>query len=66
MGIMKYLELKEKDSLLQKKITDIQNDNAKLREDIIKISKDPFYIEKQAREDLGLAKPDEYIFRYEE
>ncbi len=64
MGIKKYMTLKKKGEVLEENIKKFQDDTAKLKDEIKKMNQNPFYIEKQAREDLGLAKPDEYIFRY--
>jgi len=66
MGIRRYVDLKRKGILLEKKIRKIQDDTAKLKDDINRFNQNPFYIERQAREDLELARPDEYIFRYKD
>jgi cell division protein FtsB len=44
---------------------EIERDNARIRSEITSIREDPYYKEKHAREDFGLAKPDEYIFQYD-
>ncbi|MBF0464898.1 MAG: septum formation initiator family protein [Nitrospirae bacterium] len=65
MGVLRYMKLKSEEKVLESSISDMEKSIVKLKEDIGVIRSDPFYIEKQAREDLGLAKPDEYIFKYE-
>jgi cell division protein FtsB len=65
MGVLRYMKLKKEEMILEQGLSDMEKSISKLKEEIGVISSDPFYIEKQAREDLGLAKPDEYIFKYE-
>lgn len=64
-GFVRYLELKEKKSQLVRDIKEIETRNGRLRSDAKRLKDNPFYIEKHAREELGMAKPDEYIFKYE-
>lgn len=65
MGLIRYLELREKKASLENQISEIDQDNAKLRAHLKSIKEDPFIKEKHAREDYGLAKPDELIFQYD-
>ncbi len=65
-GYIRYLELKEKRGHLVKEIGEIEARNNRLRSDAKLLKDDPFYVEKFAREDLGMAKPDEYVFKYEQ
>lgn len=65
MGLVKYLHLKAQERMMEQRISSLEGGIASLKEEIVRINKDPFYIEKQAREDLGMAKPDEYIFKYD-
>ncbi|MBF0518870.1 MAG: septum formation initiator family protein [Nitrospirae bacterium] len=65
MGVLRYMKLKSEEKVLENSISEMEKSIVKLKEEIGVIRSDPFYIEKQAREDLGLAKPDEYIFKYE-
>jgi cell division protein FtsB len=64
-GFFKYIELKNRKARLEKEIAELLDDNRRLRAQIEALKDDPFYIEKQAREEFGLAGPDEYIFEYE-
>ncbi len=66
MGVIKYIELNKKKVQLENQIKEIENENKKLRSDIKLLKEDPFYKEKLAREEFGLARPDEYIFRYDD
>ncbi len=65
-GLIRYLELKEKRSHLVEEIKEIEARNGHLRSDARRLKEDPFYVEKHAREDLGMAKPGEYVFKYEQ
>jgi cell division protein FtsB len=47
---------------LEKEITRLEDANENLRSKIKAIKEDPFYIEKIARDDLGLTKPGEIIY----
>ena len=65
MGLLQYRELFAKKMHLEAQVKEIERDNAQIRSEITSIREDPFYKEKHAREDFGLAKPDEYIFQYD-
>lgn len=66
MGIRKYAELNKRKVRLENQIKEMKKENEKLRSDIKLLREDPFYKEKHAREEFGLARPDEYIFRYDD
>jgi cell division protein FtsB len=65
MGILKYRELYKKKTRLQMQVQEMEQENLHIRSQIKSLKEDPFYAEKHAREDFGLAKPDEYIFQYD-
>jgi cell division protein FtsB len=65
MGILRYRELNKTKTHLETQIKEISKENEELRSQINSLKEDPFYKEKHAREDFGLAKPDEYIFQYD-
>jgi cell division protein FtsB len=66
MGLRKYIELNKRKAHLENQIREMEKENKNLRSDIKSLKEDPFYKEKRAREEFGLAKPDEYIFRYDD
>lgn len=66
MGFRKYMELNKRKAYLENQIKVIEKENKKLRSDTKLLKEDTFYKEKHAREDFGLARPDEYIFRYDD
>jgi cell division protein FtsB len=65
MGLLMYLELNKIKTRLETEIKEISEENKQLGLQLDLLKKDPFYLEKYAREDFGLAKPDEYIFQYD-
>lgn len=65
-GFLKYQELKHKKDQIAGEIQQIESRNSRLRSELKLLKEDPFYLEKYAREDFGMAKPDEYVFKYEQ
>jgi cell division protein FtsB len=65
MGLLRYAELNEIKTKLEHQITEISTQNGQLKTQIKLLEEDPFYKEKLAREEFGLAKPDEFIFHYD-
>jgi cell division protein FtsB len=65
MGLIRYFQLRETKARLETQVREIEQDNEKLRAQLKSIKEDPFIKEKHAREDYGLAKPDELIFQYD-
>ncbi len=65
-GLISYIELSGKRARLQQELKDIEANNARLRADLKQLNENPFYLEKHARENFGMAKPDEYTFKYEQ
>ncbi|HMK61775.1 MAG TPA: septum formation initiator family protein [Dissulfurispiraceae bacterium] len=64
MGLVKYLELKKNKSKLETEITRVGKENKAISEQVNALKKDPYFIEKYAREEYGMAKRDEFIFQY--
>jgi cell division protein FtsB len=65
MGLIRYVELRKTKASLEAQVKEIEQDNKKLRSQLKSIKEDPFMKEQHAREDYGLAKPDELIFQYD-
>ncbi|MCL4537830.1 MAG: septum formation initiator family protein [Nitrospirae bacterium] len=65
MGLIKYLKLKKAKNNLETEITTLEKETKTLKTQINALKEDPYYIEKHAREEFGLAKPDEYIFQFQ-
>ncbi|MEW6162743.1 MAG: septum formation initiator family protein [Nitrospirota bacterium] len=66
MGLLRYVELNKRKAHLERQIKEMERENEQLRSEIKSLKEDPFYKEKHAREEFGLARPDEYIFRYDD
>lgn len=64
-GFIRYIELTNKKRALATEISDLHADNLKIKNQIKLLKENPFYSEKYAREEFGLASPDEYIFQYD-
>ncbi|MDI6743946.1 MAG: septum formation initiator family protein [Thermodesulfovibrionales bacterium] len=64
-GLLKYRELSNKKLSLKKEITELEKENTRIKTQIKSLKENPFYTEKYAREEFGLARPDEYIFQYD-
>ena len=63
-GLLRYLQLRENRSALGEELKLLSEENEVLRSSVITYRDNNFYVEKHAREDFGLAGPDEYIFIY--
>jgi len=66
MGLFQYRELRNKEASLQKELSGIVEQNDKINASIEALKDNDFYIEKHAREEYGLAGPDEYIYIYQD
>lgn len=63
-GLVHYWRLSEERRSLEKQSQTLQKHNEVLREKIYRLRKDDRYLEKVAREELGLAKDGEIIYRF--
>jgi cell division protein FtsB len=63
-GILHVQRLKEEKRELDEKNYLLQNENGALRERIKRLRHDNLFLEKIAREELGLARPGEIIYRF--
>lgn len=65
MGLLKYGELYTKKTRLEAQVQEMEQENLQIRSQIKLLKEEPYFKEKYAREEFGLAKPDEYIFQYD-
>jgi cell division protein FtsB len=65
MGLLKYMELYTKKTRLEAQVQEMEQENLQIRSQIKLLKEEPYFKEKYAREEFGLAKPDEYIFQYD-
>lgn len=64
-GLLRYLELRDRKVQLEQEVQNLAETNRRLRTEVKLLRENPFYIEKHAREEFGMARPDEYVFKYE-
>jgi cell division protein FtsL len=61
-GLLNLIEKREQVDSLRHEIEALQQDNAQLSMEITALRQSPLAIERLAREQLGLARPDETVF----
>lgn len=64
MGLIKYTKLTKTSLKLESEIKTLEDENRKIRSEVRALKDDPYFIEKYAREEFGLARKDEYIFLF--
>lgn len=52
--------------VLEDEIERLQSQNQSLQDDVSRLKSDPLYVEKIAREELGMARPKEIIYKFED
>lgn len=65
-GLVRYFELKSTERNLATEVKDIKKEHEAIKKQMEALRNDPFYIEKHAREEFGLARPGEYIFKFKD
>jgi cell division protein FtsB len=63
MGIFTLFDLHRTRSDLQQEISDLREKNAALTDQVHALRSDPVYIEALAREELGMVRPGEQVYR---
>ena len=66
MGFVKYYRMKAQYNTLTDEIALLKRDNAKLRQDVYALKNVPSAVERIARDKLGLARPGEIVYYYED
>jgi cell division protein FtsB len=66
MGILRYLEIQDNHEALARELNHIETQNDQISKSLRNYKTDTFYIEKYARENYGMSKPEELIFIYKE
>lgn len=64
MGVIKYFRMKAQYNRLTREIGILGSENAKLGNEVRMLRTDPDYIERVARDKLGLARPGEIVYYY--
>jgi len=65
-GLLSYLRMKEMQQQLSNEIEQLHQKNAVLREEVRSLRSDPEYIEQIARDQLGMAKDGETIYKFDD
>jgi cell division protein FtsB len=66
MGLVKYYRMKAQYNALNEEIANLKRDNVKLSKDVYLLKSDYAYLERVARDKLGLARPGEIVYYYNE
>lgn len=66
MGLISYHRMKKDYQRLEQELDHLNKENERLRKEVEALKTDPHYIERLARERLGLSKEGEIIYEYEE
>ncbi len=64
MGLVKYYRMKSQYHALSDTIAKLRLDNARLTREVHLLRSDPAYVERIARDKLGLARPGEIVYYY--
>ncbi len=63
-GLLRINDLKRERSLIEEKSAELRAGNEKLRQEIALLHSDRRHLERIARNDLGLVKPNEIIYQF--
>ncbi len=64
MGLMKYLNMKQTQTQIADELKTIEEESARLREDIEAVRHDPATVEGLARDRLGMVRKDETVYLF--
>ena len=62
-GLSRYQELRQEEERLERELADLDRDIKSLREEKELLEKDQAYLEKVIREELGLVRPGEMVYK---
>ena len=65
-NFVKLHRLSKREQTLRAEIERLERENQHLRDRIFALEHDPVYVEKVARDELGLSRPDEVIYKFNE
>lgn len=63
-GLLRIYEMRQEKQRIDEKVSDLKVENDKLRMEIASLHNDRHYLERIARKDLGLVKPNEVIYQF--
>jgi cell division protein FtsB len=64
MGVVKYYRMRSQERSLRAEIEHLKQDNLRLMQDVRSLKHDPAYLERLARDTIGLARPGEVVYFY--
>jgi cell division protein FtsB len=64
MGVVKYYRMNAHAHALRSEIDHLRTDNARLSREVAALKSDPAFIERLARDKIGLARPGEVVYYY--
>ena len=64
MGIVKYYRMRSQERALRDEITHLKQDNLRLLQEVRALKHDSAYLERLARDKIGLARPGEIVYYY--
>jgi cell division protein FtsB len=64
MGIVKYYRMKAQERSLRAEIDHLKQDNVRLLQEVRALKYDSAYLERLARDKIGLVRPDEVVYYY--
>jgi cell division protein FtsB len=64
MGIFTFLDLQRQQRELERELVELRTKNLRLSQQVEALKSDPLYIEMLAREQLGMARPGEQVYRF--
>jgi cell division protein FtsB len=66
MGAVKYFRMRAEANQLRSDIERLKQDNVRLMREVRSLKNDPAYLERLARDKIGLARPGEIVYYYGE
>lgn len=63
-GLLRIYEMRQEKQRIDGKVTELKTENDKLRTEIAALHNDRYHLERIARKDLGLVKPNEVIYQF--
>lgn len=64
MGVVKYYRMRAQERALSAEIVHLKQDNLRLIQEVRSLKHDPAYLERLARDSIGLARPGEVVYYY--
>ncbi|MGB4600613.1 MAG: septum formation initiator family protein [Trichlorobacter sp.] len=63
-GLLRIYEMRQEKTRINGKVSELKSENDKLRTEIAALHNDRYHLERIARKDLGLVKPNEIIYQF--